>query len=222
MSALPDPVLLAVLFGALALVPFLVVMVTAFTKIVVVLMLVRNALGIQQTPPNTVLFGLATILTIYISMPVLTEIWRELSAPDLAYATTQDWIAAADRAKEPFRRYLMRYTPETERAFFVRATERIWPEEAREEVTGNDLVILIPAFTVSQLTSAFEIGFLLYLPFIAIDLIVSNILLAMGMMMVSPLTISLPFKLFLFVVVDGWTRLIQGLVLSYAVGPAPG
>jgi type III secretion protein R len=127
----------------------------------------------------------------------------------------QDWVTAADRAKEPFRRYLLRYTPEDERAFFVRATQQIWPEEERENVSGDDLVVLVPAFTVSQLTKAFEIGFLLYLPFIAVDLIVSNILLAMGMMMVSPLTISLPFKLFLFVVVDGWTRLIHGLVLSY-------
>jgi type III secretion protein R len=211
----PDPFVLALLFGALALVPFLVVMVTAFTKIVVVLMLVRNALGIQQTPPNTVLFGLGIVLTLYISMPVIGQVWRELSAPDQQYVTAQDWIAAANRAKEPFRAYLLRYTPETERAFFLRATERVWPEETREGVTGEDLVILIPSFTVAQLTKAFEIGFLLYLPFIAIDLIVSNILLAMGMMMVSPLTISLPFKLFLFVVVDGWTRLIHGLVLSY-------
>jgi type III secretion protein R len=212
---LPDPVTLAIMFGAMALVPFMVVMVTAFTKIVVVLQLVRNALGIQQTPPNMVLFGLAIILTIYISMQVINDIWRALSAPDLAYSSVQDFVAAAERAKEPFRAYLLRYTPETERAFFLNATSRIWPEEAREGVTGEDLVILIPAFTVSQLTKAFEIGFLLYLPFIAIDLIVSNILLAMGMMMVSPLTISLPFKLFLFVVVDGWTRLIHGLVLSY-------
>lgn len=215
MSDLPDPVLLALVFGALALVPFLVVMVTAFTKIVVVLMLVRNALGIQQTPPNTVLFGLAIVLTTYISMPVVNEVWRELSAPNQRYETLQDWIGAVDRAKEPFRRYLLRYTTEQDRAFFFNATERIWPEEARVGLTGQDLVILVPSFTVSQLTKAFEIGFLLYLPFIAIDLIVSNILLAMGMMMVSPLTISLPFKLFLFVVVDGWTRLIHGLVLSY-------
>ncbi len=215
MSQLPDPFVLAVLFGGLALVPFAVVMVTAFTKIVVVLMLVRNALGIQQTPPNMVLYGLAVVLTVYISMPVIGDIWRRLSAPDLTYSSVQDFAAAADRAKEPFRAYLLKYTPDTERAFFLRATQQIWPEEARETVTGEDLVILIPAFTVSQLTKAFEIGFLLYLPFIAIDLIVSNILLAMGMMMVSPLTISLPFKLFLFVVVDGWTRLIHGLVLSY-------
>ena len=211
----PDPFLLALLFGALALVPFMVVMVTAFTKIVVVLMLVRNALGIQQTPPNTVLFGLAIILTLYISMPLVGQVSRELTAPDLRYESVQDWVAAADRAKEPFRAYLLKFTPEAERAFFLAATERIWPEEARANATGEDLVILIPSFTVSQLTKAFEIGFLLYLPFIAIDLIVSNILLAMGMMMVSPLTISLPFKLFLFVVVDGWTRLIHGLVLSY-------
>jgi type III secretion protein R len=215
MNNMPDPFVLVLLFGGLALVPFLVVMVTAFAKIVIVFMLLRNALGIQQIPPNLVLYGVTIILTLYISMPVISEIWAALDDPTLTFDTPQQWVDAAERAKEPFRQYLLRYTDGTDREFFLSATERLWTEEARANVTSEDLMILIPAFTVSQLTQAFEIGFLLYLPFIAIDLIVSNILLAMGMMMVSPLTISLPFKLFLFVVVDGWTRLIHGLILSY-------
>lgn len=215
MNNMPDPFILVLLFGGLALVPFMVVMVTAFAKIIIVFMLLRNALGIQQIPPNLVLYGVTIILTIYITMPVINEIWMALDDPELTFDTPQQWVEAVDRAKEPFRQYLLRYTNETDRVFFLNATERLWTEEARQNVTSEDLMILIPAFTVSQLTQAFEIGFLLYLPFIAIDLIVSNILLAMGMMMVSPLTISLPFKLFLFVVIDGWTRLIHGLILSY-------
>lgn len=215
MSGFPDPFILVLLLGGLALVPFLVVMVTAFAKIVIVLFLVRNALGVQQAPPNMVLYGLTIILTVYITMPLLREMWRAVDDPSLDFSQTQGWTTAAQRAREPFRQYLLKYSDHTERAFFLDATRRLWPPDAREGVTSEDLIILIPAFTVSELTKAFEIGFLLYLPFIAIDLIVSNILLAMGMMMVSPLTISLPFKLFLFVVVDGWTRLIHGLVLSY-------
>lgn len=215
MTSMPDPFVLVVLFGGLALVPFLVVMVTAFAKIIIVFMLLRNALGIQQIPPNLVLYGVTIILTLYISMPVISEIWAALDDPALTFDSPQQWVEAVERGKEPFRQYLLRYTNETDRIFFLNATERLWTEEARANVTSEDLMILIPSFTVSQLTQAFEIGFLLYLPFIAIDLIVSNILLAMGMMMVSPLTISLPFKLFLFVVIDGWTRLIHGLILSY-------
>jgi type III secretion protein R len=215
MTALPDPFVVILVFAGLALVPFLVVMITAFTKIIVVMFLIRNALGIQQIPPNLVLYGVTIILTAYIVMPVLSEVWRQLDDPELAFETAGDFVAAADRAKEPIRRYLLKHTSPDERAFFYDTTARIWPEEAHAGVTPEDLAIVIPAFTVSELTKAFEIGFLLYLPFIAIDLIVSNILLAMGMMMVSPLTISLPFKLFLFVVIDGWTRLIHGLVLSY-------
>ena len=121
------------------------------------------------------------------------------------------------KAAVPFKEWLLRQTGEKERAFFVSTAERLWAQEGQDEakVDRESLYILIPSFCVSELTKAFQIGFLVYLPFIAIDIIVSNILLAMGMMMVSPVTISLPFKLLLFVMVDGWTQLIQGLVRSY-------
>jgi len=215
MVDLPDPFILIAVFAGMALIPFLVVMVTAFAKLIIVFFIIRNALGIQQIPPNMVLYGITIILTVYISMPLLSEIYRAANDPSLDYTKTQSWVTVTGRAREPFRQYLAKYTEQRQRAFFFNSTRKLWPPEVRDQVTSDDLAILIPAFTVSELTRAFEIGFLLYLPFIAIDLIVSNILLAMGMMMVSPLTISLPFKLFLFVVVDGWTRLIQGLVLSY-------
>lgn len=215
MTKLPDPFLLIIIFAGLAVVPFLVVMVTSFAKLVIVFFLIRNALGIQQIPPNTVLYGITIVLTIYISMPVLSQIWKAASNPALDYQKTETWVEVAKEARKPIRAYLLKYSDQKERAFFLNATQRLWPPDVRKNVTSTDLTILVPAFTVSELTKAFEIGFLLYLPFITIDLIVSNILLAMGMMMVSPLTISLPFKLFLFVVVDGWTRLIHGLILTY-------
>lgn len=215
MPDFPDPFSLIIALAALGLVPFLVVMVTSFAKLVIVFFLIRNALGIQQIPPNMVLYGLATILSVYIMAPVGQEIWNAVAEEDVLYEDTASFVAAAGKAREPFRAFLLKHTTNEELAFFFQATRNLWPEETMQEVTREHLIILIPAFTVSELTKAFEIGFLLYLPFIAIDLVVSNILLAMGMMMVSPLTISLPFKLFLFVLVDGWTRLVHGLVLSY-------
>ena len=212
---LPSSLTLVVLLAILALVPFLIVMVTSFAKIIIVFFIVRNALGIQQIPPNLVLYGLTIILTSYITLPLMSQIYDAINEPRIAFEDVDDWVEAADRAKEPFREYLLKYTEPAERTFFLDAAQRLWPEQLRETATSRDLAILIPAFTVSELRRAFEIGVLLYLPFIAIDIVVSNILLAMGMMMVSPLTISLPFKILLFVVADGWTRLIHGLVLSY-------
>jgi type III secretion protein R len=123
---------------------------------------------------------------------------------------------AAQSLAGPLRDFLSRFAAPRERDFLLSAVQQVWPKEALTTVSSNDLVILIPAFVTSELTRAFEIGFLLYLPFIAIDLIVANVLMAMGMVMVSPLVISAPFKLFLFVLVSGWTRLLHGLVLSYA------
>jgi type III secretion protein R len=119
------------------------------------------------------------------------------------------------QAKDPIHRFLARHSSDREKMFFVKTARLMWPQELAQGVTKDDFLVLIPAFTVSELTTAFQIGFLIYLPFIAIDLVVSNILLALGMMMVSPMTISLPFKLLLFVLIEGWSRLIQGLVLSY-------
>jgi type III secretion protein R len=217
MTELPDPLTLIVVLGALALVPFLAVMVTSFVKLMVVFSLVRNALGIQQIPPNMALNGLALILTIYIMAPVFYDVYDRLKTDPINFKDSASLITALDHAQGPFRAFLLRNTGESERAFFTRAAKDLWPPERAEAVTDQDLLILVPAFTTSELTSAFQVGFLLYLPFIAIDLIVSNILLAMGMMMVSPMTISLPFKLFLFVAVDGWQRLIHGLVQSYSI-----
>jgi type III secretion protein R len=207
--------LLAVTLG-LGLLAFAVVTTTAFMKISVVLLLVRNALGAQQVPPNIVLYGAALILTVYISAPVGEQVYARLSDPAHQYRTFEDWTAAARRAQEPVRDHLKRFTTVDERQFFLTATERVWPEEMRNRATNEDLAILVPSFLISELKRAFEIGFLLYLPFITIDLVVTTILMAMGMSMVSPTVISIPFKLFLFIAIDGWSRLIHGLVMSYS------
>lgn len=201
---------------ALALAPFMAIMVTSFIKLVVVLSLIRNALGIQQIPPNLVINGLAMILSIYIMAPVGQEMMGRAQEASFNLKTFDGVSEAVVRAKEPLREFLKKHCNPRERMFFMRSAKEIWPPEAASELHEDHMLVLIPAFTVSELTAAFQIGFLIYLPFIAIDLVISNILLAMGMMMVSPMTISLPFKLLLFVLLNGWARLIHALVLTYA------
>ena len=375
-----SPALVLVTVVALALAPFVAVMVTSFTKIVVVLSLLRNALGLQQVPPNVVINGLAIVLSIYVMYPVILDTTaavnglppvsasgaaanaRAASGPstpppattaaapaavspaapastgptapatraatptpppdasgagrnstnpaDLppmspAAADAQAAEAAAqtrgplfanvtgtpgaqpapagattpaapgtvpaqagatgtatpapnanplstgarstvlvpapatpiselsllgggelnmqrlmvmfDAGKEPLRRFLIAHSSDAERAFFLRSAQRLLPPASRGEISADDFIVVIPAFTVSELTAAFQIGFLIYLPFLIIDLVVSNLLLALGMMMMSPTTVSLPFKLLLFVLIDGWAKLVHGLVLTYGV-----
>jgi type III secretory pathway component EscR len=322
-----SPALVLVVIVALALAPFVAVMVTSFTKIVVVLSLLRNALGLQQVPPNVVINGLAIVLSIYVMYPVILETYDAVSAhqqgrpvpasvqrkvderqreqaareqaaarraaeraaqsdqaggaaplpeaddPAPASPAAADALraeaearAAGDPAaapgplfgnvvtgsgavedapapttpppeaapplvppgsegarllamfeagKEPLRAFLIAHSSPAERAFFLRSAQRLLPEERRGALTADDFIVVVPAFTVSELTTAFQIGFLIFLPFLIIDLVVANILLALGMMMMSPTTVSLPFKLLLFVLIDGWAKLVHGLVLTY-------
>ncbi len=216
-----SPALILTLIVALALAPYLAVMVTAFTKLVVVFSLLRNALGLQQTPPNLVLNGLAIILSVYVMYPVGLEM-ADAARPVAARAMQDgqqipmsDLLGAAERAKEPLRAFLIKHTSPEEREFFLDTARRMLPESKRAAATAEDLVVVVPAFTVSELSRAFQIGFILFLPFLVIDLVVANILQTLGMMMLSPTTISLPFKLLLFVSLDGWSKLIHGLVLTY-------
>ena len=214
---IPDPLTLILLTAVLAMAPFFAIMATAYVKLVVVLSLVRNALGIQQIPPNMVLNGIAVILTIYIMAPVGQATFASIEKQDFKDFNGEKLRVVLEAGSTPIREFLNRHTSKHEKVFFLDTARRVWGNDARVEIAEDSFFVLIPAFTVSELTAAFQIGFLLYLPFIAIDLIVSNILLAMGMMMVSPMTISLPFKLLLFVLVDGWARLIHGLVLTYVM-----
>ncbi len=297
-----DPALILVTVVSLALAPFVAVMVTSFTKIVVVLSLLRNALGLQQVPPNVVINGLAIVLSIYVMYPVILDtnaaiearkqglpppatsiittppaqtapppqaqtpppaaapsspaaaageqaeaeavVNAEQNAPD-PFANVTDGspvqpaapaanapppqaplpplpakgverlLALAQAGKEPLRGFLLKHSHDAEREFFLQSAQRLLPPAKRNDISANDFIVIIPAFTVSELTAAFQIGFLIFLPFLIIDLVVSNILLALGMMMLSPTTVSLPFKLLLFVLIDGWAKLVHGLVLTY-------
>jgi type III secretion protein R len=212
----PNIVTLVVIVAGLGLITFAIVTMTAFIKISVVMFLLRNALGIQQTPPNIILYGIALVLTIFIGAPVAQQVYKQFETSGAKLDTFQDWVAASERAREPIRDYMTRFTGPSERDFFLNATKRVWPEDMQQSATSSDMAILIPSFVISELRRAFEIGFLIYLPFIAIDLIISAILMALGMSMVPPITISVPFKLFLFVSIEGWSKLFHGLVLSYA------
>jgi len=214
----PNLVAIIIVVATIGLVPLAVVTMTGFLKISVVLFLIRNALGVQQTPPNLVLYGIALILTVYITTPLVGEMAHQFEQRRAGLGSVEEIKQTGEALRGPLQEYLSRYASERERAFFIDATRSLWSEEARSELRNDDLVVLIPAFVSSELTRAFEIGFLLYIPFLIIDLIVSNVLMAMGMMMVSPTLISIPLKIFLFVAVDGWSRLMHGLILSYGGG----
>ncbi|WP_456412312.1 type III secretion system export apparatus subunit SctR [Thiolapillus sp.] len=209
----PSSALITVILLALA--PFVAVMVTSFTKIVVVLSLLRNALGLQQVPPNLVINGLALVLSIYVMYPVGQEMLDRTAGMEDIGKDANTMLEAANNAKEPLREFLVDHVSPREQGFFLKTIRKMLPEDKSAEVGSEDFVVLVPAFTISELTAAFEIGFLIFLPFIVIDLVIANILMAMGMMMLSPTVISLPFKLLLFVLVDGWVKLTHGLVLSY-------
>ncbi len=215
---LTSPFYLMIPLALMALIPFMAVMGTSFLKLVVVFSILRNATGLQQIPPNIAMNALAIILTVYIMAPIGFEIWDRVQQENINFQTqdSAELMANISSLATPYKEFMRKNTSEKERNFFLKAARSLWPKAYQDDLSPDDLIVLIPSFCISELTKAFEIGFLLYLPFIVIDLIISNILLAMGMMMVSPMTISLPFKLLLFVLLDGWTRLIHGLVLSYA------
>lgn len=212
----------AVLAG-LALLPFAIMLLTSFLKIVVVLSLLRNALGVQQSPPNQAINGIALLMTIYVMFPTCLSMYnaaqstinssppKELFSNESAYYL----VNVLDKAKEPMRDFLQRNASSKHIRYFYQLAYKSFPGDFRQHLKLNDFIILIPSYITSQLKGAFEVGVLIYLPFFVIDLVTSNILLAMGMMMLSPLTIALPLKLLLIVMVDGWTLVIQGLVLTY-------
>ena len=209
----PSSALLTVVILALA--PFIAVMVTSFTKLVVVLSLLRNALGLQQVPPNVVLNGLALVLSVYVMYPVGNDMGAKLKGAGEIGQNTQSMLRAADVAKEPLREFLVKHSRPVERAFFLKTAQKSLKPEQAAGLTDHDFLVVVPAFTVSELSVAFEIGFLIFLPFLVIDLVISNILMAMGMQMLSPTTVSMPFKLLLFVLIDGWVKLTHGLILTY-------
>lgn len=218
----PDITSQAAILVFLALLPFIVMLLTSFLKMVITLALLRSALGVQQTPPNQVINGVALILTLYVMYPTGLEMYErskhllDKAPTELFSANSAAFtIAIIDVAKEPLRDFLVRNSKKANLQGFLKVAQKSFPESVRGALTETDFIIVIPSFITTQIRAAFEIGVLIYLPFFVIDLVTSNILLAMQMMMLSPLSISLPLKLLLIVMIDGWTILLEGLVLSF-------
>ncbi|HLT03285.1 MAG TPA: flagellar type III secretion system pore protein FliP [Geminicoccaceae bacterium] len=201
---------LVLLITVLSLAPSILVMITSFTRIVVVLAFLRSALGLQQTPPNAVLISLALFVTGFVMAPTLEQAWREGMAPLIEEEI--DELDAFERAVAPFRRFMLAQVRAKDLELFLDIGDM--PELEGPEDTP--LRALIPAFMISELRRAFEIGFLIYVPFLVIDMVIASILMSMGMMMLPPVLISLPFKLIFFVLVDGWYLVVGSLVESFA------
>ena len=198
-----------ILMTVLTLLPAIMLMMTAFTRIVIVLAILRQALGAGQTPPNQVLVGLALFLTLFVMAPVVEKINTEAAQPYLA--GTIEATVALERAVTPLKSFMLKQTRESDIATFV----RISGGKGFEKPDDVPLSILVPAFVTSELKTAFQIGFLLFIPFVIIDLVVASVLMSMGMMMLSPVLISLPFKIMLFVLIDGWSLIMGTLAQSF-------
>jgi flagellar biosynthesis protein FliP len=202
---------LLAIVSVLSLAPSLLIMVTSFTRIVVVLSFLRNALGLHQSPPNSILVSLALFLTAYIMSPVLEKSYQEGVVPYTQEKITE--AQALDKIINPFKGFMLQNVREKDLKLFIDLSKAP-PPESPEQTT---LSTLVPAFMISELRRAFEIGFLLFIPFLIIDMVVASILMSMGMMMLPPITLSLPFKIIFFVLVDGWVLLAGSLVKSYGV-----
>ncbi len=212
-----DPLSLMLVLGGMGVLPFAAMVTTSYTKIVVVLGLLRNALGVQQAPPSTVINGVAIIISVYIMAPIAMEAGDriKLTEPSAVASSSDQLLKGADAAAEPFRRFLSKHADEREKVFFLKSAMAVWPPEYAQRLAKDDLLVLVPAFLLTELTEAFKIGFLLYLAFTVVDLVIANVLLSMGLSQVTPTNVAIPFKLLLFVVMDGWARLLHGLVLTY-------
>jgi type III secretion protein R len=220
----PSLITQGLVLSMFSLLPFIIMILTSFLKIVIVLSLLRSALGVQQAPPNQIINGVAFMLSLFIMYPTAIKMYEAANktisateAPDslLSKESSTYIIALAKDAAEPMRDFLKRNSSVAHQALFYRMAYRVLPENFRPDLKPDDTIVLVPSYITSQLKDAFEIGVLIYIPFFVIDLVTSNILLAMGMMMLSPVTISMPLKLFLLVMLDGWTLLIQGLVATF-------
>jgi flagellar biosynthetic protein FliP len=205
------PVQTLLFFGALSFLPAVLLMMTGFTRIVIVLSLMRQALGTQAAPPNQVIVGLSLFLTFFVMGPTLDKVYDEAYRP---FAANQiSFEQAMQRGQAPMRQFMLKQTRQSDLALFARLA-RVQGEQARPETVP--FRVLVPAFVTSELKSAFQIGFLIFIPFLVIDMIVASVLMSLGMMMLSPVLVALPFKLMLFVLADGWNLLLGSLAASFA------
>jgi flagellar biosynthetic protein FliP len=209
MFAKLDPALqLIILMASLSLIPFIVVSMTSFLRYIIVLSILKTALGTQQVPPAIVLVGMALVLTMYTMAPVFGEMYQKI---DPVFKRNGNVIQVMEAGSGPLKEFMMRQTRQSDVAFFLQMS-RSKPPQSPKDLT---LWEVAPAYMVSELRTAFEIGFIIFIPFIVLDLVVANILLALGMFMLSPTIISLPFKILIFVAVDGWSLIVNGLVQSF-------
>lgn len=208
-EALSNPLQIVLLLTALSVIPMVLILMTSFTRIIVVLSFVRNALGTQQLPPNQLLIGLALILTFFVMAPTWNQVNTEALQPYLKKQISQ--TEALQKAEEPIRTFMFKQTRQKDLELFVGLAKMQRPQTYRDIPT----YVLIPAFVISELKTAFQMGFAVFIPFLVIDMIVSSTLMSMGMLMLPPMIISLPFKILLFVLVDGWHLVVQSLVTSF-------
>jgi flagellar biosynthetic protein FliP len=199
---------LLVLMAALTVIPFVFICMTSFLRYVIVFSILKTALGTQQVPPGIVIIGLSMILTFYSMSPVFSEMYQKGSVP---YGKTGSIVLALKEGVKPLKNFMMRQTRQSDVSFFIQTLR------GKPPATPEDIGIweIAPAYIMSELKTSFEIGFIIFIPFIVIDLVVANVLLALGMMMLSPTIISLPFKLLIFIAVDGWGMIVHGLVQSF-------
>ncbi len=204
-----NPVLqMLVVMSVFSLLPFMFCCMTSFLRFTIVFSMLKTALGTQQVPPSIVIIGLSMILTFYTMSGVFQKMYEYGSVP---YKSSKNIVLALEQGSKPLKEFMMKQTRESDLAFFVELSHKI-PPKSPEEINMWEVA---PAYILSELKTAFEIGFVVFVPFIVLDLVVANILLALGMFMLSPTIISLPFKLLIFIAVDGWALIVQGLVQSY-------
>lgn len=216
MSGQYDVVSFAILLGLLSLVPLIVVTTTSFLKISLVLLVLRNAIGVQQVPPTLAIYGIALAMSAFVMGPTVQEVGNRAMHIDAKGGQGGEILTQARYAFEPLRDFMIKYSRPEQREQFLASAKKLWPKDVAKEAKSTDILVLIPAFVVSELQTGYEIGFLIYIPFVVIDLLVSNLLMALGMQQVSPQTITIPLKLLLFVMIDGWGKLLNALAMSYA------
>jgi type III secretion protein R len=213
-----DVVSFAILLGMLSLIPLIVVTTTSFLKVSMVLLILRNAIGVQQVPPTIAIYGVALAMSAFVMAPTVQEIGKRALEVDARMRDSRSTpiLAQAQHAFEPLRDFMLRFSNPDQRELFLASAKKLWPAEVAKTATASDTLILVPAFVVSELQTGYEIGFLMYIPFVVIDLLVSNLLMALGMQQVSPQTITIPLKLLMFTLAAGWGKLLNALALSYA------
>lgn len=215
LSFASHPMSMLAMLAVMALVPFAVLMLTSFSKVLVVLSIARSALGTQQAPPTIVLTGLAAVLSGHIMAPVMERMYATGQTVYAEVQSGQQLLSASAKVVKPLQDFLVKHGSATERVRFVDLGRALRPQEEAARVREEDWFVIIPAFVLTELKEAFELGFLIFLPFLVLDMVMANILLALGMQTLSPTQVSLPFKILLFVAVDGWGLLARGLILGY-------